>query len=467
MQPFDYTFIFGEIGDKPTLVQFLDHQRDIQHQFAVAINHRDAFRSVAPSADIERASDAFSIAAAVYAADWLSVRRTNSVCRIRVVMPVWRRDLFENSAVLHHLSHLLRLYTGDEWYFEWQQRTRSESYPVSQVQMEMLPAPEVALWSGGLDSLGGWWKRYRAHSADAYVLVGSGANDCILGVQRQLHHEASDLSRQLRSVPVELAQISLHLTHTSNLRKESSQRSRGFVFTLVGAACAYLRGQQFLHIYENGVGAINLPYCAAEIGLDHARSVHPSSLFEMSRLVTTLFDAATTIWNPFVFETKAQLCEPLTVLNEIAPWSRAIATSFSCDSPHRQLSCPAQCGYCPSCLLRRQSLAANGIEDETRYTLSHRTPRASDSHALRAMLHQVSSLQDCLQSDEPWRALQERFPQIVEALSPTVIDQAGSIEAAQQAFIELYGRYCHEWGQVEERLAWGLLSGSISQRFAA
>ena len=40
------------------------------------------------------------------------------------------------------------------------------------------------------------------------------------------------------------------LDESTALQKEPSQRSRGFVFMLLGAACAYLAGKMTLHIYS-------------------------------------------------------------------------------------------------------------------------------------------------------------------------------------------------------------------------
>jgi len=75
---------------------------------------------------------------------------------------------------------------------------------------------------------------------------------------------------------------------------------------LLGAVCALLADQQLLHIYENGVGAINLPFRASEVGLDHTRAVHPISLFEMSDTVSRITQASFRFVNPFVYSTKAK-----------------------------------------------------------------------------------------------------------------------------------------------------------------
>jgi hypothetical protein len=128
------------------------------------------------------------------------------------------------------------------------------------------------------------------------------------------------------------------------------------VFTLLGSACAYLMGQKVLNLYENGIGAINLPYRKSAIGLDHTRSVHPLTLLSVSNLVSELIGEKFTIRNPFLFRTKAEMCQQLA---EDERYDLP-ALTVSCDSPHRKQ--PIQCGYCSSCILRKQALAASGID---------------------------------------------------------------------------------------------------------
>ena len=80
---------------------------------------------------------------------------------------------------------------------------------------------------------------------------------------------------------------------------------------MLGAACAYLMGQKVLYLYENGIGAINLPYRESAVGLDHSRSVHPLTLLMVSDVISELLGQEFEVKNPFLFWTKAEMCKAL------------------------------------------------------------------------------------------------------------------------------------------------------------
>lgn len=207
-----------------------------------------------------------------------------------------------------------------------------------------------------------------------------------------------------------------------------------------------MEGQDSLAIYENGIGAINLPYRDSEVGLDHSRSVHPVSLIRVGELVSHLLGKPFTFRNPFLFQTKAQLCSALATT---AP--ELVAQSFTCDRPHRKH--PMQCGYCSSCLLRRQALATVGVQDPTLYLVmapfrnSESPPQKEDY--LQVMLHQVASLQRCLNASDPWIALLGQYPALLE-----IVDEMAKLEQEPQALLieqllHLYQQYVWEWERLQ------------------
>jgi hypothetical protein len=208
---------------------------------------------------------------------------------------------------------------------------------------------------------------------------------------------------------------------SSKIQELKLSRARGVVFTLLGCACAYLMGQQVLYLYENGIGAINLPYRESAVGLDHSRSVHPLTLVMVSDVVSQLLGKEFQVKNPFLFSTKAEMCKSLANngRDDLPP------LTMSCDSPHRQK--PVQCGYCSSCLLRRQSLAASSIKDKTRYVVLHGERQVKEpSKCFLNMQAQVRTLDSLFAvSDEPWKTLTKKFPILDDIVDRTVSSQQG------------------------------------------
>ena len=139
----------------------------------------------------------------------------------------------------------------------------------------------------------------------------------------------------------------------------------------------------------------------------------------------------------------------------------------SCDSPHRQQ--PVQCGYCSSCLLRRQALAAANIEDGTRYVVLYgNRPAADPSLHFRSMLSQVCSLQRLLStSDEPslqWEALTGEFPVMDDIVDRSIMAEGILPTIMQNHLIQLYRTYISEWDAVASRIATGLTNEHGNQQ---
>src|SRR5262245_9082895 len=358
-------------------------------------------------------------------------------CRIHIVLPVRHPEVFTHSSLLNRLSDVLSYYTDDQWSFSFHRRTTLGRPTELQIALPCHnESTEVGLWSGGLDSLAGLWIRACRRPDVPYVLVGTGFNTFIRHIQR---HVAQQL-RRTQPVAMDLIQVPLEVITASEQPKNRTQRTRGFVFLLLGAVCALLEGQDTLMVYENGIGALNLAYRDSEIGSDHSRAVHPLALIEMSDLVSQLLERPFRLQNPFLFWTKAEMC---AFLRETAAEELVYKTS-SCDYRQRKPNQPPQCGRCSSCLLRRQALAAAGIPDRTCYCWSDFAALGDDT-AFEAMHFQVATLRRLLSSDMPWIQLRTQFPTL-----GTVADRWGrwsreARETVADRLVRLYRQYVHEW----------------------
>ena len=461
----DYTYVFDDLSDTLGAVKLLggNTAANVVSTCKVVVDDSQllSLRRVP-----EEIADLIDLAVSVYVADRLSIRKVQQSRRIQVVVPVWHPEILGSSQVSDLLSQILYWFTGDHWSFDLARRASAGRTAELQTTMPLADALSqpsgVALWSGGLDSLAGLFNRLSVEPSDCYVLLGTGSNTILHSTQRQV---AISLRGKFPE-RIRLIQIPIRLDESTALHKERSQRSRGFVFMLLGAACAYLAGKMTLHLYENGIGAINLPFRASEVGLDHTRSVHSLSLFYMSNLLTELLGTRFSFQNPFLFYTKAMMCQELV---ETGCVDLAFDT-ISCDRLHREE--PLQCGYCSSCILRRQALAVHGVEDRTPYIATTRltdsqSPLLPKSVYLLAMLRQVEDFRAILSTRLPWQSFVHKYPRVADVVDQTAPHTGMAPEVMRERLISLYQAYVNEWDSVRDGFEEGLLLGHTRMQVTA
>lgn len=171
---------------------------------------------------------------------------------------------------------------------------------------------------------------------------------------------------------------------------ESSQRSRGLLFLAAGVATAWAVHQDHLRVFENGIGAVNLPYLRSQQGAEASKAVHPLTL----RMVEDLARAVS--GGTFVVDTPAMA------------------------------------------LMRLQSLTAAGLTGLVPMDIHERRGHDRDFN-INAMIWQVTRLRACLDDPEPWRRMVSEFPELTSATGLT-----------QQEVVRLYRAYVEEWGLQRE-----------------
>ncbi len=443
-----YTIGFPDIRDSGNSIRFINHSNNNETDVCLSLEDTE-FKSRAYKEFPSIIADLIDLAVAIFASDRLvfqNPRQEQSYLHIN--LPVRHPELLTTDRFQTQLETLLEWATGSRWYFNFQQRTLLDRPTVDQASLPTVTGEqEVALWSGGLDSLAGLYTRLQDNQENSFVLFGTGSNDIVYALQKRVANEIQRLFPgrcELYRVPVRFSASAAH-------RKNKIPRARGVVFTLLGSACAYLMGQRVLHVYENGIGAINLPYRSSALGLDHTRSVHPLTLLMVSNLVSEVIGEKFQVKNPFLFWTKAEMCKSLSKDRR----SELSAQTISCDSRHRHKI--SQCGYCSSCLLRRQALAASKVEDQTQYFLIHgnRQPAHFDLF-LSHMLEQIKTFRNLLgranSFDLQWKALAQKFPTLDD-----IVDQCAKLESLQPhdmqvRLIQLYENYASEWDIVESQI---------------
>ena len=417
-----------------------------------------------------RAADLIDLGTAIFHVDrWTAATENLDFSRkIHVRLPVRNVDLFnapENGALL---KDILWWFTEDDWTFEFVQYEQIPRLTERQLPLwtesNRDARTEVALWSGGLDAMAGLCNRIDQDSARQFLLVSAGANMPMRGVQKRV------LSCLKRRLEADLHLMQLHIyqnvTRHHGLEPNDNLRARAIVFMLLGAAYAYLEGQDKLALYENGPGALNLPFRASEVGLDHARSVHPISLYEISRFVTRILCKPFEIHNPFIDWTKAEMCKVLkkSDISDIA------FTTWSCDRSRGSMFW--QCGRCSSCLLRRHAFVAAGTNDLTKYRVHHvgRTKREKSlvSSQLLHMVYQAGDLRGILQNDNAWELLSIKYPTQIGEITYRIPDyRIESGRSLPEVIVSMLSRYADEWldSQTVEYFQEEVWETRLAQRF--
>lgn len=310
--------------------------------------------------------DLLRVMAAILDADRLSPRRPR--CGPRLARDLsWQRTLSIRIAledpsrwmrVEASLTRLLHFMTDDSWEVTFTEAPRPT---VQQLlpRTELKSADEVALFSGGLDSVAGLYARSLAKGGE-FVAVSACGNE-VRG-----HAQAAALD-ELRELGVKAACLKLvhqlRATHRGRSRMEASQRSRGLLFLAMGAATASRLAKPDFSVYETGVGCINLPMCRAQVGAQGTRAMHPRTIALFNELLRSVLDRPVRAIAPFFLLTKGELCR---ATGSALP--RLARLTMSCDEGEgHKTKAMEHCGACTSCLFRRIAIFSAAQMDPTKY----------------------------------------------------------------------------------------------------
>ncbi|MEU5837755.1 7-cyano-7-deazaguanine synthase [Streptomyces diacarni] len=354
----------GHRGDRPREARWTEIGEDAFQEKERRITGRHRLPGSVP----DWAEDLFRVARAAFIADKY-VRRTGVrdrwTRRISLAVPVAEHERWQSAAVRAHLTALLQILTGDLWTVNFR--------PLAGYQVEeamTLPgdprASEVALFSGGLDSLS--WAAARSRADDPRPLLLVMFREVgLLRLQLRVYKAVQRLGGSRTVMLLQMSQTPAG--DGSGLRLETSSRTRGLLYATGAVRAATAHGAGAVHIPENGQLALNPPLTPARSAACSTRSVHPRTLASLNALVTAVADAgsAVQVVNPLARLTKGEVCK---AARDAGLASSDLESTLSCGKPPaRRSGGPpiANCGVCFPCLVRRSGLLhANGA-DGTQY----------------------------------------------------------------------------------------------------
>lgn len=398
--------------------------------------------------------DLSDIAIAVYLADRVSPRNDLSTSTrtwprtFELVIGVRRPEYWNDSERRKALQGLLSFLTDDEWNLSFVSQIGADRRDGTQREFRLPPAdlPRVALFSGGLDSYAGIAGVLDADRDSDLVLVSAATNYRQMAGQRKQVEILRRLPRPSELIHC-VVEFGIRWHDSDDAKQERSQRTRGLVFLVLGSIAALNSDTRRLEIYENGVGAINLPLDASQIGSMNSRSVNPRTLIALERLISDAAEADFEIANMCLGQTKGEMC------TRIPPDAvEGIAVTFSCDGYPVHRSRKPQCGVCTSCLLRRLSLETAGLAEydlQNGYgmdlTSEMATPSERQLNSLRTMEWQTEVIRHALGSGDPWTELAQAYPILPVIAAELSQGRNGDNGPTEWQLLRLYSRHVSEW----------------------
>lgn len=312
-----------------------------------------------------RLTDLLEIAAYVYSADCATSRgkgwaKQNSVEKwsrtFQFVIGVRDLDFWQQSDIQKLLVQTLNFLSDDKYSFEFcslQQEQEQQLYLdfSGQEDWAFSNVERVLMCSGGLDSLAG-----------AVETAATGENLVLVS-----HRSAPNLSKRLQKLvaelrktyPVQVLHIPVWINKQEDLGRESTQRTRSFLYSALGTAVAQSMQAKGVRFFENGVVSLNFPVADEVLRARASRTTHPRVIDLFKELYSLVLQRAFEVDNPYLFKTKAE------VVSVIAQNGGSHLIPHSCSCAHERFKPRTQwhCGTCSQCIDRRIAMFATGQQE--------------------------------------------------------------------------------------------------------
>jgi 7-cyano-7-deazaguanine synthase in queuosine biosynthesis len=309
-------------------------------------------------------ADLLEVATYIYAADSAISRGGKTDAQMgarwrrnfRFVIPVRQPDLWSSNPVKSALVETISFLSEDNYDFEF--RLLEKPPPVegyfefSGEEAARFTPDEVILFSGGLDSFAGTVEMLVAHGKKV-ALVSHRSATKIASAQKHLVdqlHAGVGGDRVLH--------IPIWASLDESLSRESTHRTRSFLFAALGSVTARLFGLDRIAFFENGVVSLNLPPVAQIVGARATRTTHPQAMAGFRAIFSELLKKQFDVINPFMWLTKAEIVERIAARG----FSELIRDTRSCTRVHDMTILNPHCGKCSQCIDRRFAMIAAGQE---------------------------------------------------------------------------------------------------------
>lgn len=305
--------------------------------------------------------DLVEIATFVYVADQATTRGGAGVENmgdewrrpLHFEIPVRCLDLWRRPKVAAALQMALSFLSEDRYAFVFRKYNAPPAFDrfINFGEHDWGFKPEsVVLFSGGLDSLGGVVREVVVEGRAA-ALVTHRSNTKFINRLRMLRQMIDDRAKGAKPL-----HITVGINKDEHLNHEYTQRSRSFLYAVLGATIAQMSGLDEVRFYENGTVSLNLPISRQVVGAKATRTTHPKTLAAFQHLFSLLADRPIAVTNRFLWKTKGEVVK----LIMDAGCSGMIEWSTSCTHTLETSNAHPHCGKCSQCIDRRFAVLAAG-----------------------------------------------------------------------------------------------------------
>jgi 7-cyano-7-deazaguanine synthase in queuosine biosynthesis len=291
-----------------------------------------------------RIYDLVLIAGAVAFADRV-VQRKTSVCwrrELDVSIPTSDPEFWKEKRIGRALTETLGLLTGDVWNLDFKPSRKKPN--IAQTCLPLGGRRSVVIpFSDGLDSFAAARLASRRSPNVGVIKVTTGSGPDARGDSEQ--HQVS--------IPFSSRKSGIRL-------REISYRSRGFVFGVMAGIAAYLLDADRIIVPESGQGSLG-PWLNPVGNEAPDVRMHPFFTASLSSFLEIVFGRQIGYEHPQLWKTKGETLQELKNHGLEAQWWE----TRSCPRGRKVVmnGKRVQCGVCASCLLRRQSLLAAGLDE--------------------------------------------------------------------------------------------------------
>ncbi len=376
--------------------------------------------------------------------------------RLTLVLPVEEPDRWSDISGL--VGQLAEFASQDYWQFEFKSLRKARK---QKLRPPLIGSDNVSinLFSNGLDSLCGVAAAFKRKEVPVLV---SHSPPGIQHVRLKITALAEALgygNLKPQFVNIRFRASDRDRSGRRNMFPERSRRTRPMLFLSMAGAVALELGISKIHINENGVLAINLPFESHLHGANASRHAHPETLRRFESLLKALWPLSSQplVRNPFSQLTKAEEIRHLHKAKDMAE------RTITCEYAGQQMAMlinwlkrtrgrhevARECGLCMPCLVRRCAMESAGLFEtaghyvfDARRTLKKRKAY-KDAPLFRVVQENVKTLHEFSRKIDQMKKSEFALAYLSDlSLVPASAEEIGE---STRATYRLYQRFAREF----------------------